>query len=114
MYLLCQGSDGNWINTDLTASGTMPLNTWRHIAAVRDGNTFRLYVNGTSVISYSSSMSLNNTSSETAIGYRIGAGSSGAGSNSWQGYVDEFRVTKGVARWSGSTITVPAAAFPTS
>jgi hypothetical protein len=112
MYLLCQGSDGNWINTDLAASGTMPLNTWRHVAAVRDGNTFRLYVNGTSVISYSSSMSLNNTSSETAIGYRIGAGSAGAGSNSWQGYIDEFRATKGVARHSGSTITVPTAAFP--
>jgi hypothetical protein len=110
-YCLSQGSGGDWLNTDLTSSGTFSANNWHHVASVRSGTTFRLYVNGVSVLSYTSSSSLNNGSGISTIGTRLGVGSEGSGSSTWQGYVDEFRVTKGVARYSGESFTVPSAAF---
>jgi hypothetical protein len=115
---LTQDSGGNWIYTTSSAAGTFATNTWQHVAAVRAGNLFRLYVNGTSVISFTSASALNSGSGLTTIGAAIQNGStttgnSTVGSQTWQGYIDDFRVTK-VARYSGSSITVPATAFPTS
>jgi hypothetical protein len=111
-YFLTQGAGGDWLDTTLSAAGTFTTNTWQHVAAVRAGNVFRLYVNGISVVSFTSSSALMNASGLSTIGARLPAGNSTVGSQTWQGYVDEFRVTKGVARYSGSTIAVPTAAFP--
>ena len=113
-YFLTQGAGGGWLDTTLAAAGTFLTNTWQHVAAVRAGNVFRLYVNGTSVISFTSSSALLNASGLSTIGARLPAGNSTVGSQTWQGYIDEFRVTKGVARYSGASLTVPTAAFPTS
>jgi hypothetical protein len=42
---------------------------------------------------------------------RIGADvSGGSGLNA---YLDDIRITKGYARYTGSTLTVPTASFPT-
>jgi len=115
-YFLTQGAAGDWLDTTLAAAGTFTTNTWRHVAAVRAGNVFRLYVNGTSVVSFTSSSALKNVSGISTIGARLGngnatTGNSQAGSGTWQGYIDDFRVTKGVARYTGSTLTVPTGAF---
>lgn len=116
-FFLTQDSGGNWIYATSSAAGTFATNTWQHVAAVRAGSVFRLYVNGTSVISFTSSSALNSGSGLTTIGASIQNGStttgnSTVGSQTWQGYIDDFRVTKGVARYTGSTFTVPTAAFP--
>jgi len=36
------------------------------------------------------------------------------GGGRWKGYVEDVRITKGVARYTGNTLTVPTEAFPTS
>ena len=113
-YFLTQGAGGGWLDTTLAAAGTFLTNTWQHVAAVRAGDVFRLYVNGTSVISFTSSSALLNASGLSTIGARLPAGNAQVGSQTWQGYIDEFRVTKGVARYSGASLSVPVAAFPTS
>jgi hypothetical protein len=113
-YFLTQGSSGDWLDTTLAAAGTFTTNTWQHVAAVRAGNVFRLYVNGTSVVSFTSSSALMNASGLSTVGARLPAGNSTVGSQTWQGYIDDFRVTKGVARYSGATLTVPTAASLTS
>ena len=115
-YFLTQGSGGDWLDTTLAAAGSFALNTWQHVAAVRAGNVFRLYVNGTSVVSFTAASSLSSGSGVSTIAARLGNGSattgnSSAGSQTWQGYIDEFRVTKGVARYTGGSLTVPTAAF---
>jgi len=118
-YFLATGSNGDWLNTTLSAEGTFTTNKWHHVAAVRSGNVFRLYVNGTSVMSFTSSGALNSGSGLSTIGARMGnggvtTGNSTVGSQTWQGYIDELRVTKGSDRgYVGATITVPTAAFPT-
>ena len=110
-YLLTQGTSGDWLDTSLAAAGTIRTGAWQHVAAVRNGSSFRLYVDGTSVISFTSSSSLNNTSGISTIGTRVGVGNGIVGSTTWQGYIDDFRATKGIARYSGSTFAVPTEAF---
>jgi hypothetical protein len=70
------------------------VNTWYHVALVRNGNRFDIYRDGVSLV---------NATSATAIPTLTGALEIGAydSSASWlNGYIDEFRVSKGTARWT--------------
>jgi hypothetical protein len=89
---------------------TAPTNTWTHIAGVRDGSTIRLYVNGVQSSSAAVSGIINSPTSSVSVG-RAGD-YTGAYFN---GYIDDFRFTKGICRYpSGTTFTPPTAAFPNS
>lgn len=79
-------------------------NTWYHYAMVRDeSDQFRYYLNGTNV--YEASGSGQSFAAPLSF-LRFGAASGGT-----VGYFDEARVTKGVARYSGSSITTPTEPF---
>jgi len=81
-------------------------NAWNHIAVVRDSTSLRLYLNGSLVGDYTST-TRNYSSAINEIGK--------AGANyPLLGYIDDFRVTKGVARYTGSSFSVPTEAFPNS
>jgi hypothetical protein len=91
----------------ITGSTTISASTWYHIAVVRDGSTFTLYLNGTS--DGSGTSSANATSVTTMY---VGATSvSGSVSRAFTGYIDDLRITKGIARYT-TTFTPPTAAFP--
>ena len=85
-------------------------NTWAHIAISRQGTAFRTFVDGalvsTTTSSYSPKPSVNGL-------LKVGA----AVNNGWsiveyaKGYIDEARVTRGVARYT-SAFTAPTTAFP--
>ena len=79
------------------------LNTWYYVAVRRQSNAVTLWVNGTNITSGSPSNSNTYSGGFTLFG-DIGS------VNDFDGHIDEFRITNGVAR----TITVPTAAFPTS
>lgn len=98
----------------ITASTSITANTWQHFAAVRSGSTVTLYLDGTSVGSGTSDGNTTTDGSGTFDyfigcldydngGYRFPAG----------GYIDEVRVTKGVARYTAN-FTPPTAEFPRS
>jgi hypothetical protein len=88
----------NWASP----GGTLPDDTWIHIAIVRQGSEFRVYMNGTlRLTSTQSSFTMPNTTN-LIIGTAVGL--------SMRGYIDEFRFSN-IARYSGSSITVPTAAF---
>jgi len=82
---------------------------WQHFAIVREGSTMTLYIDGTARGSGSNSTNFNRTR-PIRIGNFHGSGSGGYG---FQGYIDDFRVTKGLARYT-SNFTPPSAAHPTS
>ncbi len=67
--------------------------TWYHIALVRKGNVFTLYLNGVSEGSYTSSASL------TASGDEVRAGVARDGTSFFNGHLDDLRITKGIARY---------------
>ena len=92
---------GNW----LISSGTaVPLSSWTHIAVVRNSNNLQLYINGVSSASGTVSFDLNYTAGNLYIG--------GAASQYLNGYIDDLRITKGVARYTAN-FTPPTAAFDT-
>jgi len=95
-----------WVNAtaDITGSATVTLNTWNHVAYVRSGTTVTAYLNGTANGTMSSSYSQPSTG--VAIGSRY------TGSEYITGYVDDLRITKGLARYT-TTFTPPTAALPT-
>jgi len=85
-----------------TSSDVYSLNTWNHIAVTRNGNDFKLWLNGTVVASGISATNANGGGT-TLIG-RYGNGSAGFSNSYYYGYLDEVRITKGVARYTADFI----------
>jgi len=92
----------------INATGTNWNNgAWNHIAVTRSGNSVRMFFNGTQVGStYTTSFSYGANNS----GFIIGVNNDGSGP--LNGYIDDLRITKGIARYT-SSFTPPTAAFPT-
>lgn len=88
------------------AETLLPQNQWFHFAAVRESGTLTYYVNGTSIGSTTFAADMSLVDMITIGGYPNGG-------NEWNGLIDEFRVTNGVARYT-SNFTVPTGEFPTA
>jgi len=88
--------------TMLTFYDSITTNTWYHIALVKQGTTgYKLFRGGTQVDATLTDIDpLPNLTSAFGIGTLVG-------------YMDEFRVSKGIARWT-SNFTPPTAKYGTS
>ena len=94
-----------------TITGTaLSVSTWYHVAVARSGTSTKLFLNGVQV---GSTLTDSNTylNAGTSRPF-IGANASSLGSY-FNGYIDDLRVTKGIARYT-TTFTPPTAAFPNS
>ena len=97
-------------STPYEISVTMTPNVWSHVAFVRDGATTRVYINGVQQGTAAVSTVVVNTSI-----YPVHLGTTGDTVFYYNGYIDDFRFTKGICRYpSGTTFTPPTAAFPNS
>lgn len=91
----------------ITGTTTLSTGTWYHVALARSGTSTKLFLNGTQEGStYSDSNSYINGASAPVIG---GSGFS-RGTLSFNGWIDEVRVSKGIARWT-TTFTPPTSAY---
>jgi hypothetical protein len=81
--------------TTITSTGTISATTWTHIAVTRSGSNLRIFINGT--IDGSSASAANGTASTTVL--RIGCDENLT--NAFNGYIDDLRITKGYARYTG-------------
>lgn len=94
----------------LRSNITLPLNTWSHIAWVRNGLTNSLYINGVKrapdSINAGSAPQYHDTVLD--IGTRISTGS--LDHRNLYGYIDEVRISN-VARYSSTNYTVPTRSF---
>ena len=101
---------GQWIVGDGSGGGvaqnpstTFAINTWYHFALVRSGSTLTSYVNGVAGTPVTMSFTMGNTSNNL-----LGIGNATDGSSRpFAGNISNFRVTKGVAVYTGN-FTVPA------
>lgn len=96
-YLGTAGSGG-------TNMGAATAGSWQHIAVTRSGTSLRLFINGTQ-LGGTLTNSTNLTDNQLKIGYYYD------NTFGFVGLIDEFRVTKGLARYT-SNFTAPTAAFP--
>jgi len=83
------------------------INTWYHLALVRDGNDFELFENGISKGTITDSSPFNDYASPLYVG--IDKYNSSVSFKS-KGYIDELRISKGIARWT-TNFTPPTAAY---
>jgi hypothetical protein len=97
----------NGASVILTSSNADTTGSWVHYAAVRNGTSVVLYRNGTSVASSTYSGNVGNT----AVPLYIGGSPNGGGTYNLNGYIDDLRITKGVARYT-SAFTPPSAQLP--
>ena len=88
------------------SGGTPATNTWYHVALCRSSGTTRLFVDGVLIGSFTDS--LNYGAATFNLGLDSQAPAAGFNLN---GYIDDFRYTPGVARYTAN-FTPPAAAFP--
>lgn len=90
-----------YVNTSLNFE-----NRWCHFAFVKNGTTMTAYINGSSVATGSNTD--NYTGNQMAIAGNLD------GSESWEGYLSNLRVTKGVAVYTGNftVSTVPVKLNP--
>lgn len=97
----------NVFNGAETALGSTALSatTWSHLAFVRNSTTITAYINGTSV---GSTTSYTGTLGNSLLIY---VGSTSGGVSTYQGYIDDLRITNGIARYTAN-FTAPTAAFP--
>ena len=108
--------DDNTIAFREVASGTSPTfqisygwipttNVWYHVAVSRSGNNFYLFINGSVVATSSTTSSMVVSSS-----YNLKVGTNSAAEWSLNGYMDEVRISKGIARWT-SNFTPPTVPY---
>lgn len=88
-----------------SASTALSNQAWDHVAYVRSGgNLGTLYINGTSVGTWS------DTTDYVTAPLRIGSHAYPGGTQ-FNGFIDDLRITKGVARYT-SNFTAPTEALP--
>ena len=103
IYLrITTGAFSFYDGTERVSSVTPTANVWSHVAAVYNGSTINLYLNGVSVLS----TAIVNTDYDAPIYI----GSVPAGNEYFNGYIDELRVTKGIARYT-TNFTTSSVAF---
>jgi Concanavalin A-like lectin/glucanases superfamily len=104
MWASSNGSSWNLLNADsggngITA-GTPVQNQWNHIAFVRNGSTFSMYLNGVSVgIVTGITAAVDVTASDAQV---IGEWWYPGAMNSISGYLQDLRVYKGLAKYTGN------------
>lgn len=89
--------------TEYVSTSTPTANTWSHVAAVYDGTNINLYLNGTRVLQSALTMS--------DISANIFVGSFPSYNETFNGYIEDMRVTKGIARYTAN-FTPPTKSFP--
>ena len=100
-----------WNNSAVTNfSTTLPQNQWYHFALVRSGSTVKLYVNGTADSTTRSDSGTYGWGSQSNL--HIGGYPTRTDYN-FEGYLDDFRLTVGAARYT-TNFTPPTTAHLTS
>jgi len=115
IYLALDGNNFKWwassngsswdIGEGVSFGGTVAADTWYHVAFVRSGNTWTPYFDGNAGTGATNTASLFVDTNVLAIG--IG---SDLANSEWWGWIDEVRITKGVAIYT-TNFTPPTQEF---
>jgi hypothetical protein len=93
-YSSSNGSTWNAVNVIV---GTLVINQWHHVAISRSSNYIYTFFDGVKT----------NTTDVTGLTLTVPGllhvgGVTGDAGSSWIGYIDEFRLSKGIARWTSN------------
>jgi len=91
----------------IISTTAIPLSAWTHIAVVRSSGTTTLYLNGVQEGTFADTTSYLSTANRPIIG----GGGYNAMDRKFIGYMQDLRITIGVARYTGTSFTLPTYAF---
>ena len=96
-------------STQYEFGGDVTINTWHHVAVVRNGSTVTCYLNGTALGTTGNigTSSIYAGYSNLTVGYR------GLSGQYFQGYIDDLRIIKGYALYT-SNFVAPTSAVGTT
>ena len=103
VYMTSTGS--SWNMASAKSLGNLQLNGWHHFAIVRSGNIFYTFQDGVQKDTWSSALAPRTGTSDMLI-------CDYAGYTGFPGYMQELRVSKGIARWT-SGFTPPSSPYTT-
>lgn len=103
-------SGGSWVTNIYSDTVSSMADSWHHLAVVRNGNTWYLFIDG---VNKNANLGVGSLSAtqwfDAAANLYIGTGK-GSGWNDHPNWVDEVRISKGIARWT-SNFTPPSSAY---
>jgi hypothetical protein len=107
MEVLVQNFRFGWVTQfqvmlHFNSSTTVSNNNWYHLAVTRSSNTIRLFVNGT----VEASNTVTSASMDSLVAKPICLGRTGYGDSGANAFIDDLRITKGIARYT-SNFTPP-------
>ena len=110
--LYAASGSGSWdISSGNLICDLPTVGAWEHHALVRSGSDWSYYVDGSRT--YNASLGSSTLYSQSTPSY-IMLGKSSQANASPEAYYDDFRVTQGLARYSGASFTPPSTAHLTS
>ncbi len=95
-------------SSQVSTGTSLASNTWTHLAIVRSSSVTKVYLNGIWDTTFPNSGAISDTFNYTGTYVTIGGYYSS--SFLWNGNIDEFRITKGVARYTSNF--TPTGPFP--
>jgi hypothetical protein len=90
------GSPDVALSADIT--DLFSANSWMHVAVVRSGDAWKLYIDGEAKDSVTSSFALSETNRKLTLGAIEVTG------DYYTGYLDEVRFSRGIARWTSNFV----------
>ena len=96
VYFYSSDNGSSWNVASGVSMGTITTNVWTHYAVTRQGNTFRTFQNGTQISTFTSTATLPAGAGALLIGPYASL------TYFFQGYIDELRITKGIARYTSN------------
>jgi hypothetical protein len=92
---------------DIITNETLPTNAWRHVRINRDSGVARIFIDG----AIATLTGANTTATYGAAPHALQIGRSSAETATYNGYIDDLRITVGASRGVDS-FTPPAEPFP--
>lgn len=100
LYMVCKTNTAT--AAQYNVAWTPSLNTWYHLAMVRNGTNLYMFINGTSqTLTVNTACGTNNFDPSVQLPFTIGRQDLGA-TYYLDGWIDEVRISKGIARWTAS------------
>jgi hypothetical protein len=95
-FVVSNNARNGWAVQITFASALPSLNAWHHMAIVRSGSTFTVYLDGVSIGTATYSGSVNVPQGPFQVGW------TGTSDSYFNGYISNFRIVKGTAVYTGA------------